>query len=166
MERKIELTINGERYEFMIEPWRLLSEVVREKAGLTGLKEACGTGECGNCLVILDGKPVKSCLYLAVDADGKEILTIEGLADGENLHPIQKAFIEHGAIQCGFCTAGMILAAKSLLDHNPKPTKTEVKEALEGILCRCTGYVKIVEAILAASESMAQESESTGKAGK
>jgi len=157
MERKLQLTINGEDYTFMIEPWRLLSEVIREKAGLTGLKEACGTGECGNCLVILDGKPVKSCLYLAVDANGKDILTIEGLAEGEKLHPIQEAFIEYGAIQCGFCTPGMILAAKSLLDHNPKPTKAEVKEAMEGMLCRCTGYVKIVEAILAAGESMAEQ---------
>lgn len=165
MKRLLKLTINGEEYEFTVEPWRTLLEVIREEAGLTGAKEACGTGECGNCLVILDGKPVKSCLYLALDANGKEVITIEGIADGEELHPIQKAFIEHGAIQCGFCTPGMILTAKSLLDHNPKPTRTEVKEALEGILCRCTGYVQIVEAILAAAENMGREKAAMGKVG-
>ena len=163
MQRLIKLIINGEKCEYMVEPWRLLSEVIREKAGLTWCKEACGTGECGNCLVILDGYPVKTCLYLAVDADGKDILTIEGVANGEELHPIQKAFIDHGAIQCGFCTPGMILAAKSLLDHNPKPTREEIKEALEGVLCRCTGYVQIIEAIVAAGEVMAQSSELPGK---
>ena len=166
MERLIKLTINGDEYKFHVEPWRTLLEVIREKAGLTGAKEACGTGECGNCLVILDGRPVKSCIYLAVDADGKDITTIEGIADGEELHPIQKAFIDHGAIQCGFCTPGMILTAKSLLDHNPKPTKAEVQAALEGVLCRCTGYVQIVEAILAAGEAMARVNEPVGKAGK
>jgi len=155
MLKQIRMTINGEKYEFMVEPWRTLSEVIREKAGLTGLKEACGTGECGNCLVIMDGKPVKSCIYLAADANDKDIVTIEGIACGEELHPIQKAFIEHGAIQCGFCTPGMILTAKALLDENPSPTRTEVKEAMEGVLCRCTGYVQIVEAVLAAAEEMA-----------
>ena len=154
MLKQIKMTINGELYEFMVEPWRILSEVIREKAGLTGLKEACGTGECGNCLVLLNGKPVKSCIYLAIDADGKDITTIEGIANGEELHPIQKAFIEHGAIQCGFCTPGMILTAKALLDHNPTPTKAEVKAAMEGVLCRCTGYVQIVEAVLAAAEML------------
>lgn len=155
MKWKIELTVNGEPYELAVEPWRTLLEVIREDIELTGAKEACSTGECGNCMVILDGKPVNSCLVLAVDANGKEVLTIEGLAEGGNLHPVQKAFVEHGAIQCGFCTPGMILAAKSLLDKNPKPTETEVKEAIYGNLCRCTGYVKIIEAILAASQSMA-----------
>lgn len=155
MKWKIELTVNGEPYELAVEPWRTLLEVIREDVGLTGAKEACSTGECGNCMVILDGKPVNSCLVLAVDANGKEVLTIEGLAEGGNLHPVQKAFVEHGAIQCGFCTPGMILAAKSLLDKNPKPTETEVKEAIYGNLCRCTGYVKIIEAVLAASQSMA-----------
>lgn len=155
MKWKIELTVNGEPYELAVEPWRTLLEVIREDIGLTGAKEACSTGECGNCMVILDGKPVNSCLVLAVDASGKEVLTIEGLAEGGKLHPIQKAFVEHGAIQCGFCTPGMILAAKTLLDNNPEPTGPEVKEAISGNLCRCTGYVKIIEAILAASHSLA-----------
>lgn len=155
MKWKIELTVNGEPYELAVEPWRTLLEVIREDIGLTGAKEACSTGECGNCMVILDGKPVNSCLVLAVDASGKEVLTIEGLAEGDKLHPIQKAFVEHGAIQCGFCTPGMILAAKTLLDNNPEPTEPEVKEAISGNLCRCTGYVKIIEAILAASHSLA-----------
>lgn len=155
MKWKIELTVNGEPYELAVEPWRTLLEVIREDIGLTGAKEACSTGECGNCMVILDGKPVNSCLVLAVDASGKEVLTIEGLAEGGKLHPIQKAFVEHGAIQCGFCTPGMILAAKTLLDNNPEPTEPEVKEAISGNLCRCTGYVKIIEAILAASHSLA-----------
>ncbi len=156
MKWKIELTVNGEPYELAVEPWRTLLEVIREDIGLTGAKEACSTGECGNCMVILDGKPVNSCLVLAVDASGKEVLTIEGLAEGDKLHPIQKAFVEHGAIQCGFCTPGMILAAKTLLDNNPEPTEPEVKEAISGNLCRCTGYVKIIEAILAASHSLAE----------
>jgi carbon-monoxide dehydrogenase small subunit len=154
MKRRIELTINGENHEFVVEPWRTLVEVIREKAGLTGAKESCGTGECGNCVVILDGKAVKSCLVLAVDANGKDVLTIEGLAEGEKLHPLQQAFIDHGAIQCGFCTPGMILAAKSFLDKNPNPTRAEVKEGMEGMLCRCTGYVKIIDAIMAASQNM------------
>lgn len=156
MKWKIELTVNGEPYELAVEPWRTLLEVIREDIGLTGAKEACSTGECGNCMVILDGKPVNSCLVLAVDASGKEVLTIEGLAEGGKLHPIQKAFVDHGAIQCGFCTPGMILAAKALLDNNPEPTGPEVKEAISGNLCRCTGYVKIIEAILAASHSLAE----------
>ena len=155
MKWKIELTVNGEPYELAVEPWRTLLEVIREDIGLTGAKEACSTGECGNCMVILDGKPVNSCLVLAVDASGKEVLTIEGLAEGGKLHPIQKAFVDYGAIQCGFCTPGMILAAKTLLDNNPEPTEPEVKEAISGNLCRCTGYVKIIEAILAASHSLA-----------
>ena len=156
MKWKIELTVNGEPYELAVEPWRTLLEVIREDIGLTGAKEACSTGECGNCMVILDGKPVNSCLVLAVDASGKEVLTIEGLAEGGKLHPIQKAFVDYGAIQCGFCTPGMILAAKTLLDNNPEPTEPEVKEAISGNLCRCTGYVKIIEAILAASHSLAE----------
>ena len=156
MKWKIELTVNGEPYELAVEPWRTLLEVIREDIGLTGAKEACSTGECGNCMVILDGKPVNSCLVLAVDASGKEVLTIEGLAEGGKLHPIQKAFVDYGAIQCGFCTPGMILAAKALLDNNPEPTEPEVKEAISGNLCRCTGYVKIIEAILAASHSLAE----------
>jgi aerobic carbon-monoxide dehydrogenase small subunit len=152
MERRIKLSINGDDYEFSVDPWRTLLDVIREDAKLTGAKESCGTGGCGNCMVILDGRPVNSCLVLAADADGKDVLTIEGLADGETLHPLQSAFIDHGAIQCGFCTPGMILGAKSLLDKNPKPTEHEIRKGMEGILCRCTGYVKIIDAILAASQ--------------
>jgi len=118
---------------------------------LTGAKSGCATGKCGSCTVILNGKSVKSCLTLALQANGKEILTIEGLADGNELHPLQKSFIEHGAMQCGYCTPGMIMSAKALLDENPHPTEDEIRDALVGNICRCTGYVKIVEAISAAA---------------
>ena len=127
---------------------------MRDELDLTGTKCSCAVGECGACTVLIDGKPQLSCLTLAINAKEKDILTIEGLADGNTLHPIQKEFIDYGAIQCGFCTPGMILMTKSLLDENPRPTKEEVKEALAGNLCRCTGYVKIIEAVLAAAETM------------
>lgn len=152
MKQLIQLKVNGEPYEIRVEPWKTLVEVVREDIGLTGTKEACSTGECGACAVLLDGKPVNSCLVLAVEAQGKDIITVEGLAKEGKLHPIQEAFIQHGAIQCGFCTPGMLLSAKALLDENPHPTEAEVKEAISGNLCRCTGYVKIIEAILAAAK--------------
>jgi carbon-monoxide dehydrogenase small subunit len=132
-----------------------LADVLREELNLTGVKIGCGEGNCGTCTVILDGKAIKSCLMLAHNAKGKEIVTIEGLTGDGGLHPLQKAFIEHFAVQCGFCTPGMILAAKTLLDENPNPTEEEVREALSGNLCRCTGYVKIVEAVLAAGEKTA-----------
>ena len=151
MKRLIELKVNGESYHVAIEPRRTLLEVLREELGLTGAKEGCDTGACGTCTVLLDGKPVPSCLVLAVDAQGKDILTIEGLASGPELHPIQKAFVDCGAIQCGFCTPGMILTAKALLERNPNPSQAEVKEAISGNLCRCTGYVKITEAIMTAA---------------
>lgn len=156
MKQRIELKVNGEDYEVYVEPWKTLSQVIRDELGLTGTKEGCDTGNCGACSVIMDGKLVKSCLVLAPRAQGKAILTIEGLATKEGLHPIQQAFIDHFAVQCGYCTPGMILAAKYLLDENPHPTEDEVKEGLAGNLCRCTGYVKIVEAVLAAAEKMAQ----------
>jgi len=146
--------VNGKPYEVIIEPRTLLIDVLRDKLGLKGTKYACGTGDCGACTVLVDGKPVLSCLTLAVAAKDKSILTIEGMADGTTLHPIQQAFIDHGAVQCGFCTPGMILGAKALLDENPNPTQDEVKTALAGNLCRCTGYVKIVDAVLAAAETM------------
>jgi len=146
--------VNGNPYEVIIEPRMLLIDVLRDKLGLTGTKYACGTGDCGACTVLVDGKPVLSCLTLAVTAKDKNILTIEGLAEGITLHPIQQAFIDHGATQCGFCTPGMILNAKTLLDENPNPARDEVKSALAGNLCRCTGYVKIVDAVLAAAETM------------
>ena len=152
MKQLIELRVNGEVYEIAIQPWRTLLEVLREDIGLTGAKRGCDEGDCGACTVILDGKPVASCLVLAVEAQGKDILTIEGLAENGQLHPLQSAFVEHGAIQCGFCTPGMILSAKALLDTNPKPTEEEVRRGISGNLCRCTGYTKIVEAIMAASE--------------
>ena len=147
-------TINGREYETAIETRMTLVEVLRDELDLTGTKCSCAVGECGACTVLIDGKPQLSCLTLAVNAKEKDILTIEGLADGNTLHPIQKAFIDYGAIQCGFCTPGMILMTKSLLDENPRPTKEDVKESLAGNLCRCTGYVKIIEAVLAAAETM------------
>jgi len=144
----IELKVNGESHHVVVESRRTLLEVLREKLGFTGTKEGCDTGACGTCTVLLDGKPVPSCLVLAVDAEGKDILTIEGLANGSELHPIQKAFVDCGAAQCGFCTPGMILTAKALLEQNPHPSRVEVREAIAGNLCRCTGYVKIIEAIM------------------
>jgi len=146
--------VNGKPYEIAIEPHMLLIEVLRGQLGLTGTKCSCGMGNCGACTVLIDGKATLSCLTLALTAQGKNITTIEGLAEGIKLHPLQKAFIDYGAIQCGYCTPGMILSAKALLDNNPNPTREEVKEALSGNLCRCTGYVKIVDAVLAAAQEM------------
>ena len=146
--KSLQLTINGEPYELTVEPRTTLAELLREELHLTGTKEGCGIGMCGACTVLLDGKAIKSCLVLALKANGKEITTIEGLAAKGDIHPLQKAFIDHGAIQCGYCTPGMILSAKALLDENPHPTEEEVRMAMVGNLCRCTGYVKILEAIL------------------
>jgi carbon-monoxide dehydrogenase small subunit len=148
MKHKIRLTINDELYEVSVEPYKTLIDIIRDDIGLIGTKKGCGTGDCGSCTIILDGKPVNSCLILGVEVDGSNILTIEGLRKGEELHPIQKAFIEHGAIQCGYCTPGMIISAKALLDNFPNPTEGQVKMALSGNLCRCTGYKKIIEAIM------------------
>ncbi len=155
MKQIIKFRVNGVDKEVLVEPWNSLADVLREELDLTGTKVGCNAGNCGSCTVIIDGKAVKSCLLLAPKADGREILTIEGLK-GENgeLHPIQEAFIEHFAIQCGYCTPGMILAAKVLLDENPAATEAEVREELRGNLCRCTGYVKIIEAVLAAGDKM------------
>ena len=150
--RLINLRINNDFYDLAVEPQRTLLEVLREDLGLTGAKEACGTGECGACTVLIDGKPILSCLTLAIEVQGKEIITIEGITSGGNLHPLQKAFIQYGAIQCGYCTSGMILNAKSILDENPRPSREEILKGLEGNLCRCTGYNKIVEAIMEASK--------------
>jgi aerobic carbon-monoxide dehydrogenase small subunit len=148
--QKIKLTVNGESYELSVAPWRTLLEVIREDLGLTGTKEGCGQGECGACTVLLDGKTVNSCLLLAVQADGKQITTIEGLAQGDRLHPVQQAFVDWGGLQCGFCSPGMILSAKVLLDENPDPSEDEIKRALAGNTCRCTGYTKIFESVRAA----------------
>ena len=149
--------VNGKSYELAIEPYMLLVEVLRDELGLTGTKRSCGIGHCGACTVLIDGVPILSCLTPALTVKGKNITTIEGLAKGTTLHPIQKAFIDYGAIQCGYCTPGMILSAKALLDRNPSPTREEVKQALSGNLCRCTGYVKIVDAVLAAAETMGKD---------
>ncbi len=148
MKLPITLKVNGMQQDVLIEPWWTLVRVLREELNLTGVKVGCETGDCGVCTVLVDGEAVKSCLMLAVKADGKEVLTIEGLADDNgDLHPIQQAFVAHYAVQCGFCTSGMILTAKALLDENPIPSEEEIKLAMSGNLCRCTGYVRIVEAI-------------------
>lgn len=154
MKKLITLNVNGREYEFAAAPNRTLTQALRDDLGLLGTKEGCGVGDCGACTVIMDGKPVNSCLILAVQAAGSVITTIEGVAGEGGLHPIQKAFVDLGAIQCGFCTPGMVLSAKSLLDSNPKPTEHEIRGALSGNLCRCTGYQKIVEAVQEAAKVM------------
>ncbi|MDD5307867.1 MAG: (2Fe-2S)-binding protein [Deltaproteobacteria bacterium] len=155
MKTLIRLNVNGRARDVATEPTRTLLEILREDLSLTGTKQGCGEGECGTCTVLLDGAPINACLMLGVEAAGHEVTTIEGLADGMKLHPLQQAFIEHGAIQCGFCTPGMILAAKALLDRCPDPTEDDIRGALGGNLCRCTGYQKIVEAVLAAARGVA-----------
>ena len=147
MKRLIQLLVNDETYEVAVEPQTTLLEVLRDHLGLTGAKEACGTGECGSCTVLAEGKPILSCLALALDYQNIHILTIEGLSEGEQLTPVQQAFLEYGAIQCGFCTPGMVLSTTALLNENPSPTQQEIRKALEGHLCRCTGYNKILEAV-------------------
>jgi len=148
----ITLQVNGDRYEVAVEPWRTLNEVLREDLGLTGTKHGCGEGDCGACTVLLDGRSVLSCLTLGVSADGCDVRTVEGLADGrERLHPIQEAFISGGAIQCGYCTPGMEMSALYLLRRNPLPTEADIRAGLAGNLCRCTGYAKIVAAIKTAA---------------
>ena len=155
MERQlIQLRVNGEEHDVVVSPNETLVEVLRDRLELTGTKMGCGEGACGTCTVLLDGKPVRSCLTLAVEVQGQEIVTIEGLAVGAELHPVQVAFMEHGAIQCGFCTPGMILTGKALLDENLHPTEEEVRRAISGVVCRCTGYAKIVEAIMAAADAL------------
>lgn len=158
MKHEITLIVNGDTYKIPVEPWKTLNEVLREELNLTGTKLGCGTGDCGACTVLVDGRSVTSCLTLAVEVDGKEITTVEGLApSGEELHPIQQAFVENGAIQCGFCTPGMELSALYLLRNNPNPSDREIREALSGNLCRCTGYYKIVEAIKSAARAMSNK---------
>lgn len=150
----ITLRVNGEEREVTVLPNKTLLEVLREDLALTGTKEGCDDGVCGTCTVLLDGKPVRACLLLAIQAQGKDILTIEGLAEGETLHPLQQAFIEHGAIQCGYCTPGMLLTAKALLEETAQPTDYEIKKAISGNFCRCTGYNMIVQAIGSAAARM------------
>jgi len=152
VKHNIRLTVNGESYTVAVEPYESLLDVLRDKLSLTGTKKGCNRGDCGACTIIMDGKTVNSCLVLAVEADDKEVLTIEGLVNNGQLHPIQEAFVQYGAVQCGYCTPGMIMSAKALLDENPNPTEEEVKRAIGGNLCRCTGYVKIVDAVKKAAE--------------
>ncbi len=148
----ISLQVNGDTYEVAVEPHWTLLETVRDELRLTGSKEGCGTGDCGACTMMVGGRLITSCLMLAPEAEGSAVLTIEGLSRDGDLHPIQQAFIDSGGVQCGFCTPGMIMAAKALLDRNPSPTLAQVREGLEGNLCRCTGYTKIYEAVLAAAQ--------------
>jgi len=152
--KQIKLTVNGRSYELSVPPWETLLKVIREDLGLTGTKEGCGLGECGACTVIMDGKVVNSCLVLAVEADGKKLTTIEGLADRDKLHPVQQAFVDQGGLQCGFCTPGMIMSAKALLDEKSAPTEEEIRRGIAGNMCRCTGYTKIIESITAAAKNM------------
>jgi aerobic carbon-monoxide dehydrogenase small subunit len=147
MKKIIHLTINDQQYEVAVEPNQTLVDLLRYQLKLTGTKKGCEMGDCGSCTVIMDGKAVNSCLVLALQADGRTIQTIEGLETGGGLHPVQEAFVEKGAIQCGFCSSGMILSAKNLLDQKPNPSETEIRRALSGNLCRCTGYQKIIEAV-------------------
>lgn len=151
--QSITLNVNGRQYDVVVEPRETLLDVIRDKIGLTGTKKGCDTGDCGACTVLLDGKAVSSCLVLAVDAVGHEVTTIEGLGEGGNLDPLQRAFIEEFAIQCGFCTPGMIMAAKALLIENPTPTEEDIRRALAGNLCRCTGYTNIIKAVKKAAST-------------
>jgi aerobic-type carbon monoxide dehydrogenase small subunit (CoxS/CutS family) len=144
----VTFTVNGVAYELELEPGQTLLYAVRDDLGLTGAKEGCDDSECGACMMLLDGKPVNSCSYLAAQADGREVTTVEGLADGESLAPLQRAFLEHGGVQCGFCTPGMLISATALLEATPRPTEEDVRIALSGNLCRCTGYDGIVKAVL------------------
>jgi carbon-monoxide dehydrogenase small subunit len=151
-------TVNGDRREFLCETDQTLLQVLRDELALTGTKEGCGTGDCGACSVVVDGRLVCSCLMLAVEAHGKSVETVEGMAQGAQLHPLQRAFIEHAALQCGICTPGVLIAARSLLERKPDPTEEEIRLWLAGNLCRCTGYTKIVDAVLAAGRQMRGES--------
>ncbi|MGB9301577.1 MAG: (2Fe-2S)-binding protein [Anaerolineae bacterium] len=156
MQLVIEFRLNGERRQVETPAGITLLQLLRDRLGLTGTKDGCGTGDCGACTVLMDGEPVNSCLVLAPQVDGHEILTIEALARGGELHPLQRAFVDEGAVQCGYCTPGMLLSAKALLDKNPNPTEGEIREAISGNLCRCTGYSRIVAAVRRAA-SMARE---------
>ena len=153
----IATTVNGDAQEFLCEPDTTLLAALRGPLGLTGTKEGCGSGDCGACTVTLDGEMVCSCLVLAAEAQGRRIGTIEGVAEQHELHPLQQQFLKHGALQCGFCTPGVLMAAKALLDHNPEPTETEARYWLAGNLCRCTGYDKIIRAVMATAAELRQE---------
>ncbi len=153
MKRAIELSINGDTYDVLVSPNNTLLEVLRDKLGLMGTKRGCDLGACGACTVLINGEAYLSCVMLAIDARGKDILTIEGLAEGGELHPLQSSFVEKGGLQCGFCTPGMILTAKAILNEEENPTEDVIKRKMAGNLCRCTGYKKVVEAVMSANES-------------
>lgn len=158
MSQVITLNINDQDYEVIVSPQDLLVDVIRKKIGLTGTKKGCGQGDCGSCTVLIDGKPELSCIKLAVSAVGKKITTIEGIANPDgSLHPLQESFLDHGAVQCGFCTPGMILSSKALIDRNPNPTRDEIKTAIAGNACRCTGYVNILAAIEDYAKALAEK---------
>ena len=152
MKTPLTLTVNGIAYEVEVEPERSLLMALREDVGLTGTKEGCDDSECGACMVLLDGRPLNSCSYLALQAGGRQVTTVEGLADGGGLHPLQRAFLEEFGVQCGFCTPGMLVSSKALLDANPSPSEEEIRRGIQGNICRCTGYVNIVKAIQAVAE--------------
>lgn len=158
MKKKVEFLLNGKKTTLEVPSHRLLLDLLRDEIGLTGTKEGCGTGDCGACTVFLNGKPVNSCLVLSGEIDGAELVTIEGLKSGPELHPVQKAFIEDGGVQCGYCTSGMLMMVKSLLDENLNPTEEEIRFALSGNLCRCTGYAKIVLAVKDAAKELREGS--------
>ena len=164
MKKAIQLSVNGQQVQVFVEGSETLLDCLRNQLGLTGTKKGCDQGDCGACTVLVDGTPVNSCLMLAFEADGREIRTIEGLAKEDHLHPLQEAFISHNAVQCGFCTPGMILTAAALLKENPHPSEAEIRHYLQGNLCRCTGYSKIVQAVQAAAQGLSGES--GGKGGK
>jgi len=157
LKRIIKLEVNDNIHEIAVKPWQTLLEVLRDELGLTGAKRGCGIGTCGVCTVIIEGKAILSCLTLAIECEGRSITTIEGISSAESLHPIQQSFIENGAIQCGFCTPGIIITAKALLDETPHPDDDEIKDALSGTFCRCTGHIKIMEAVRKVSRPVGEE---------
>jgi len=157
MKKELRLTVNGQPYELYIKPKTILVEVLRDHLGLTGTKRGCNSSSCGACTVILNGMAVKSCSVLALQVNGGEVLTVEGLAKGNELHPLQKAFLDHGAFQCGFCTSGMLMSSKALLDESPNPTEEQIKEGIDGNICRCTGYNSIIRALTAVAKGEYKE---------
>ena len=157
MATRLDMTVNGEQVRLLVEDDETLLDVLRNRLMLTGTKKGCGEGQCGHCTVILNGKSVNSCLTLALEAQGGECLTVQGLADGDALHPIQEAFVEAGAIQCGYCTPGQVMSTYDLLNNNPQPTETEIREGLKGVMCRCTGYYKIFDAVNKAAHKMKEK---------
>jgi carbon-monoxide dehydrogenase small subunit len=154
MKKKIQITLNGKKTDLEVPSHRLLLDLLRDEIGLTGTKEGCGTGDCGACTVLLNGKPVNSCLIFSGELDGADIVTIEGLKIGPELHPVQRAFVQEGGVQCGYCTSGMLMMSKALLDENPDPSDEDIRFALSGNLCRCTGYAKIVKAVQDAAREL------------